>query len=673
MDHFVNLRKDTTRTKWTRVVGDTFAVEDVLNYTSVTINLRKLGNSSMKTRIENYNRTFNVTLFQAEVGDATNISWTISHFPSAGWYEIYHSYYGEVETIMMIFNERRPLRNSYKYIYHSRPFNSLNIQFEVKNISRKDCGYYFGGTIEAQSSSTQAVVLLVQGKPTVPVITGDMQVKKGNNASFTCHSKSTSTPGYYKKFPPLSYTWYIDNTEMIGYTTETYTFLATKNYEQSVISCRAKETLESARSKEIVIDILYGPEDINISPAVPSGEIYLHDGATFGPYNCTVDCNPPCRVQWMVKRSYGNFSYFANASSLEYTLATIPGQRVYRGNATLFLCVAYGSAFKNKSKSIKLDIQYLTQPKLCINGIAKNMSNVQENSTLELSCYVEGNPSPTIIFSKGSWKQVIRSFGNWLNYTFVKKAQCSDSNTYRCEGSSDAFPAKSKTLGFTVMCNPRLDDRMEIKLIYLIPNIPAVVSINVPIISYPIPKLLTWYSAFSNYGILTKINQRNDIYQHWVSSTIPVYNESFLGKYTLFGDEFELITIQISVQTIQIENSESQINILITVGVLGSLLLLVMTAIGVYKFLHRAEIPVSPGHPTPASRDVITSTKMNEGTHDDAMDAYERHEAPLDKKTSVDNERYKEIHGENIAVLPMYNQNITCIRDENNQYEELKP
>jgi hypothetical protein len=51
-----------------------------------------------------------------------------------------------------------------KYVYHSRPFNSTNIIFEIKDITFMDAGYYGGGTSEIAARSGQdGIFLLVKG------------------------------------------------------------------------------------------------------------------------------------------------------------------------------------------------------------------------------------------------------------------------------------------------------------------------------------------------------------------------------------------------------------------------------------------------------------------------------------------------------------------------------
>ncbi|XP_061180616.1 uncharacterized protein LOC133189230, partial [Saccostrea echinata] len=275
------------------------------------------------------------------------------------------------------------------------------------------------------------VVLVVKRNPTKPVITGNLTLKTGENASVTCYSNSTSVPSYYKEFPPLSYIWYINNT-LVGKTREnTYRFPIAKGDKYSYVSCQAKETLISEKSKRLQIIPLYGPdlEDMKISPLI-SDNITVRDGDIFGPYVCSVDCNPPCSIQWKYMEPSGKF---VNATTKGQTSKLFPEQRVHKNKHGLFQCVAQGSDCKLETITINLDIQYLSTPKVFINGLAaSNVSNIPENEPLQLSCLVEGNPVPAVTISRDSANNVlVNSVGYWSNYASIEKAQCADTDTYR--------------------------------------------------------------------------------------------------------------------------------------------------------------------------------------------------------------------------------------------------
>lgn len=52
---------------------------------------------------------------------------------------------------------------STKYTYITRPYDSTNITFEIRNITLDDAGYYNGGTLADAAWSGGGVVLIVSG------------------------------------------------------------------------------------------------------------------------------------------------------------------------------------------------------------------------------------------------------------------------------------------------------------------------------------------------------------------------------------------------------------------------------------------------------------------------------------------------------------------------------
>ena len=78
---------------------------------------------------------------------------------------------------------------------------------------------------------------------------------------------------------------------------------------------------------------------------------------------------------------------------------------------------------------------------------------LEENKTLQLSCYGNGNPNPTIRLSKHN--DVIKTLetisDKWLNHT-IERLQCSDSDTYKCTSASAGFQNKEKRITVSVQC-----------------------------------------------------------------------------------------------------------------------------------------------------------------------------------------------------------------------------
>ncbi|XP_061170406.1 uncharacterized protein LOC133179729 [Saccostrea echinata] len=562
------ITKDSHSADWVKTNEDHYTVEDVLKYKSVTIEVREYNCMDFSKCYVEHKKTYNVIIVEAKEGESRNISWTADYFPENDFYRIFHyTHNGSRTRILKITKDKA--KSAEKYVYHTRPLKSVNILFEVKNITVEDAGYYVGGV--TRNDDDGGVILVVHGKPMRPTIKGQLTIRVGNKAFLECISRSTSTPCYYKMFPPLSYSWYINNTRIEGENWETYYFSVSKDVKYNNYSCRVKETVESERSDEVRINPLYGPEKVIISPQPPMNILKIREGDKFGPYNCSADCNPPCTFQWFNKIPSGKYeaTYQSDSSHV------LPEQTSNRSR-TLFYCVAYWSEDSgNTYSNLTIDIQYLSEPIVYINGVTEKYSNIPQNVSLTLSCFTDGNPIPTVTISRGTRNQILgKVLNNWLNYTFPRKAQCTDSNIYRCEGRSKQYPTKVATFSINIPCKPRLDNRVEFKSTVYIRDLPNSVSVNVPIISNPKPMLITWNGPLPNLAIRTTISQRNEVYQHWVSSTIPIHNESFLGNYTVFGEGIELATIEITEIEPDLGSTPSQWILWIIVEVFAGLFVL---------------------------------------------------------------------------------------------------
>lgn len=107
-----------------------------------------------------------VSKVKAQIGGRAIMRWTASSFPSARQYHVYHTY-KENRTILSIsssgVNYGEDTQTT-KYAYTSRPFDSTNIEFEIRNITLEDAGYYNGGMSADAGWSGGGVVLIVSGK-----------------------------------------------------------------------------------------------------------------------------------------------------------------------------------------------------------------------------------------------------------------------------------------------------------------------------------------------------------------------------------------------------------------------------------------------------------------------------------------------------------------------------
>ncbi|XP_062595951.1 uncharacterized protein LOC134257340 isoform X2 [Saccostrea cucullata] len=529
------------------ITTDRYKVEGVLKYSLVDIWVREHYSLNLQ-QFEDYRKTYKVNKVQSTEGESKNISWTAEYFPNSGDYNIFHAYIGQPLKIIKVTGTNYEIYGE-NLLYHSQP-GSSNVLFEVRNISVKDAGYYVGSETKTFSSGSGAV-LIVSGKPEKPKITGDLEIKDGRNATLKCESKSTSTPDYHK-FSPLSYNWFVNGTKIDGEQSANYTFKVSKDDRYKGYSCQANETLESERSDEITINILYGPESVSITPKPLRNTITIKDGDLLGPYNCSADCNPPCTVQWKYKLPEGDLK---NVTHYGISPLPLPNLKADRTRMTLIRCVAKNSEGR-EIDGIKLNILYLSKPVIFLNNSNQTLSSIKEGHTLNISCFVEGNPTPSIKLSrvlKGHINEQQEKY--WLKYT-IAQAQCSDTGTYRCTGNT-SFDSKHEEVTVNVTCEPRLDMSLSVpfKKTYGSKSGQNVkVVVTVPVLANPFPSSvysrISWQGPRGNYLNIsnTVIQRDNVVYKYWINSTIPVPNPESFGNYSLIYDKNSIVNVTIKAE-----------------------------------------------------------------------------------------------------------------------------
>uniref|UniRef100_A0A8W8MRY2 Ig-like domain-containing protein n=1 Tax=Magallana gigas TaxID=29159 RepID=A0A8W8MRY2_MAGGI len=522
----VSISKDTIPGPWTRVYDTQYTVRDALLYDNISINVR-LPESNVDSIF-----TFKVSKVKTQIGETVNLSWTALFFPLAGQYFAYHTY-RENRTIFSVRSNgvRYGIYNqSTKYTYLTRPFNSTNIMFEIKDITLDDAGYYNGGTGAGAAWSGGGVVLIVKGKPSKPKITGDLNVDVDKYINLTCCSRPTSAPDYYTKLVTLSYTWFVNETKMGRETKDTLILYVTRDLKYNRYSCTAtEEDMESDRSDLVQINPLYGPDRIIIIPAPKlniNDKLTVREGETIGPFVCTADCNPLCNITWRVKTSDG----FSDARSEMGTLL----QQALQRNIKYFRCQA-NRGFNTLKQGIPLDVQYLDDILLYFNGEIKSNIELNENAPLRILCRVDGNPAPTIRLSRGQADtELDERQGVWLNYT-IDTARCTDTDTYRCRGTSTGFINTDTVININVLCNTRFDKAGRFKSSYGSKSgMDTTINVAVPIIANPPPQSSDFkWDGPKPVSARTTLSTGDVSYKHVIENFIPVKDHTYFGNYTL--------------------------------------------------------------------------------------------------------------------------------------------
>nr|XP_034331254.1 uncharacterized protein LOC117690733 isoform X2 [Crassostrea gigas] len=526
----VLLTKDDSPDAWVRVSDSQYTVKHVLLYDSIRIIVRRSGSNVINIM------TYNVSKVKTQIGGKTNISWTAAYFPFSGQYYVYHTY-KENRTILSIsssgVNYGEDTQTS-KYAYTSRPFNSTNIVFEIRDITLDDAGYYNGGMSADAAWSGGGVVLIVSGKPEKPKIDGKLNTLVNAFLELICVSKSTSTPDYYSKLLILSYTWFINNTKVEGKAKESFILNVTKWHRYNRYSCLAtEEDLESDRSDAVQINPLYGPEKLTLTPKPKLDEndkFTVLEGDIVGPILCSADCNPPCNVTWKYKDSNGQRDALSQKGILLL-------RNVNRSN-TQITCL---SRWKNVSmkKDISLDVQYVDVPAVYLNDeLVSSRINILEGKPFHLSCFVDGNPTPTVRLGKsqnGGTVILSEDRDHWSNYNIGTGAQCSDTGTYVCLGQSTDLKTNTRAIDVNILCEPRLDKEVEMKTITESVKTRIVI---IPSVAFQSPVLskLVWLGPDdlpTNITTSAVLQLNGVIYKHRIISTISGLEDETFGEYKL--------------------------------------------------------------------------------------------------------------------------------------------
>lgn len=81
--------------------------------------------------------------------------------------------------------------------------------------------------------------------------------------------------------------------------------------------------------------------------------------------------------------------------------------------------------------------------------------HIREGTTIHVSCFVNGNPTPRVRLSKvQDSKTAILSevTGPWSNYSSDRGMQCSDTGTFDCVGMATVLGTESVKFDINVLC-----------------------------------------------------------------------------------------------------------------------------------------------------------------------------------------------------------------------------
>ena len=76
------------------------------------------------------------------------------------------------------------------------------------------------------------------------------------------------------------------------------------------------------------------------------------------------------------------------------------------------------------------------------------------------------------------------------------------------------------------------------------------ISVAVPLIANPAPQesYITWYGPTGQLTIRSTVSPQSAIYKHLLTSSIPVWNQTYFGNYTMKYNGDSIITVIISAE-----------------------------------------------------------------------------------------------------------------------------
>ncbi|XP_071115816.1 uncharacterized protein [Haliotis cracherodii] len=173
--------------------------------------------------------------------------------------------------------------------------------FTIYNITVQDAATYYCQGSRNQTVAGCRQILVVSQKPTTPNITGRASAVSGEKVTLTCFSSSRSLPPDHLPLN-MTYTWRRNRTLLVsvdgphtGGDVLTITHISREN-QGDIYTCQAvEEGLESDWSHGHVLDVHYGPDQIQFNGA--SDRLKAEEGKPIT-VRCSADCHPACTVTW---------------------------------------------------------------------------------------------------------------------------------------------------------------------------------------------------------------------------------------------------------------------------------------------------------------------------------------------------------------------------------------
>ncbi|GFN86122.1 hemicentin-2, partial [Plakobranchus ocellatus] len=319
----------------------------------------------------------------------------------------------------------------HQWYFVTTPLNTSNGVLSLVSLSAEDAGNYkcvaFNGI---GRTSERDVLVKVQTGPgnTVTIIPRQAvyEVNEGAELRLQCEAICS---------PACTYTWFFGGTR-IRATDGVFLLDAATRDDAGPYVCYAANEVAVQGSRQIQVDVLYGPKDkVMLDPAGPQ-QIEVGDMVTF---RCSASCKPACQYRWFK----GNSEVYSEGGRL----VVGPATEASRGD---YSCQAY-----NRVDSLTSDIipiQVLKPPGNSIRfNTADDNPSVTEGRDVEVICQADCIPACEISWWKGDQEIPGTYLDGVLRLQNVRREEI---HFYTCYAANGVGPPASKLLVIEVLYGP---------------------------------------------------------------------------------------------------------------------------------------------------------------------------------------------------------------------------
>ncbi|XP_055083761.1 B-cell receptor CD22-like [Periophthalmus magnuspinnatus] len=350
-----------------------------------------------------------------------------------------------------------------RYTYSNNPSCSVSIC----GLTVQDSGVYFFRYI-----SKERTFKWESNKPTlrvteVRVSSPQPPYKQGQTLTLSCNVIRSNPP-------PHDYRWY-KNEQRVSWA---QTYVKNLQPEDSgSYTCSAENTVSSAQSGPLQIDVQYKPTNTNIEIVGQTREVEEGRSVTF---KCNSDANP----------HPGSYYWHKDSKYIQYTAANrLEMEKVQRADEGCYSCRAtnkHGSG--GHSTAVCIQVSYAPQK---VRVQADPGLRVEENTTLTLHCSFQSHPSvSSVTWSRGpTWQGPPVHTGPTFR---VSSVSVNDSGLYSCTAHNQVGQGTSPPAEVQVMFGPkqavvlRAEEEQS-------PDGSSSVTLSCSSHSFPPVNLYTWY------------------------------------------------------------------------------------------------------------------------------------------------------------------------------------